>query len=357
MVCRSALVIITAIAWSSSAWGQLSNNPRLLVPFRSVVEPVRESTVRVRVNDQDAALGAVVTPDGYILTKASELIKGKENTEITVRFSDGTEFPARIVGMHRPTDLAMLHVDLGGLKPLRFGDSSKVVPGSWVAAVDIKSEPVAVGIVSVVTRKPTGPDALIDNFNRGYLGVTMTSEDPTDENGRVIGAKVSQVDPKSAAWKAGLKAGDVITAVDGKKTPGRQALRDALENYRPRDRVRVTFLRDSREQTVEVELGPPLKQDRSEVQNRLGGELSGRRTGFPMILQTDMFLKPSDCGGPVVDLDGNVLGLCIARAGRVETHVLPAETIVPLIQDLKSGKYAPASGSSTPSQAPAPRDR
>jgi serine protease Do len=350
MMNRLMLAIVIGVLWSTPVWAQLSNNPRLLAPFRAVIEPVRDSTVRVRVNDQDVALGAIVSPDGYILTKASEL---RQIDGITVRFADGTESPARLVGTHRPTDLAMLHVDVRNLKPLRFGDSRIARIGSWVAAVDIKSEPVAVGIVSAITRKPTGADAMIDNLNRGYLGVFMTSDDPTDADGKVIGAKITRVERNSAAAKAGLKEGDIIVAINGVKTPGRQALRDALENSRPQDKVRVTFLRDGQEHSVEVVLGKQTTPDRSDFQNQLGGSLSGRRTGFPLILQTDMFLKPSDCGGPVVDLDGNVLGLCIARAGRVETHILPAEIIVPLLAEFKAGKFSPsttgASSTSSPS--------
>ena len=46
-------------------------------------------------------------------------------------------------------------------------------------------------------------------------------------------------------------------------------------------------------------------------------------------------------GGPLVDLDGRVLGLNIARAGRVETWALPGDVIQPIMADLKAGKYSP----------------
>jgi hypothetical protein len=42
-------------------------------------------------------------------------------------------------------------------------------------------------------------------------------------------------------------------------------------------------------------------------------------------------IKPSDCGAPLVDLDSHVLGLTIARAGRTESHVIPAETVKELV--------------------------
>ena len=45
--------------------------------------------------------------------------------------------------------------------------------------------------------------------------------------------------------------------------------------------------------------------------------------------------------GPLVDLDSKTIGINIARAGRVETYALPAETILALLPDLKAGKFAP----------------
>jgi serine protease Do len=75
--------------------------------------------------------------------------------------------------------------------------------------------------------------------------------------------------------------------------------------------------------------------------NRMGGPLSERRNGFPTILQHDAVLRPSDCGGPLVDLDGKVIGINIARAGRTESYAAPAEALLPLMYDLMSGKHAP----------------
>ena len=46
-----------------------------------------------------------------------------------------------------------------------------------------------------------------------------------------------------------------------------------------------------------------------------------------MILQHDSVLKPSECGGPLVDLDGKVVGINIARAGRTETYAIPSEVV------------------------------
>src|SRR5439155_7764402 len=59
-------------------------------------------------------------------------------------------------------------------------------------------------------------------------------------------------------------------------------------------------------------------------QNTMGSQLSEKRN-FPTILQHDTVIKPTDCGGPLVDLDGRVVGINVARAGRVESYALPSE--------------------------------
>src|SRR4051812_43255104 len=53
--------------------------------FKEVVLDANESTVRVRADGKDVAMGTVVSDDGYILTKASELAGG----DVTVVFRDG----------------------------------------------------------------------------------------------------------------------------------------------------------------------------------------------------------------------------------------------------------------------------
>ena len=73
----------------------------------------------------------------------------------------------------------------------------------------------------------------------------------------------------------------------------------------------------------------------------MGSKLSERRDGFPIILQNDQVIKPTDCGGPLVDLDGKAVGINIARAGRVESYAIPTEVVMTLVDDLKSGKLAP----------------
>ncbi|GGB08100.1 PDZ domain-containing protein [Puia dinghuensis] len=86
--------------------------------------------------------------------------------------------------------------------------------------------------------------------NHAFLGVTTQKP----ENGPA-GAKVGEVSEGSAADKAGLKEGDLITKVDAKTIDGPSALSETIHTYKPGDKVAITFQRDGKEQKVTAELG------------------------------------------------------------------------------------------------------
>ena len=66
------------------------------------------------------------------------------------------------------------------------------------------------------------------------------------------------------------------------------------------------------------------------------GAVSHRRDDFPAAIQHDSVLRPNDCGGPVVDAAGNVIGINIARADRTASYALPSATVLALLDKLKS---------------------
>lgn len=290
------------------------------------------STVRVLSDNRDAALGTVVSADGLVLTKGSEL-----RGELAVKLRTGEVYDATLLGYHRPTDLALIKVDTTGLTPVTFATAPGTV-GGWVAAPGLGDEPAAVGVLSAAARKidPRSPqEGLTENMNKGYLGINF---DPSRDEPVVIG-----VNPHSKAFGK-LKAEDVLLEVASQPIPNKDALLERLDNYKPGDTVAVKLRRGEEELTVKVTLVPRSVIDRGAFQNTLGNnQLSGRRGGFPAVLQHDAFVRPTDCGGPLVDLDGKVLGVNIARAGRVETLALPASVVNEVLPGLKEGKYKPVS--------------
>jgi serine protease Do len=310
---------------------EIKSSPKFLAAFRKSVAKPAESTVRVQCNGKDTALGIVVSADGFILTKHSDL-----DGKITVKLRDGESLEAKLVGVHETHDLAMLKIEATGLTPATWKESKFAPVGHWVATPGMGADPVAVGVVSVAAREL--PKTKVQKplpKGGGFLGIGL--EDT--ETGAVIG----EVQPKSAASRAGLKVKDIILAVGGQETPDAEALIRAIASHKPRDTIVLKVKRGDEELELKATLGqrPKGGLSRGDFQNALGSELSKRRTGFTSILQHDTILKPSDCGGPLVDLEGNVIGVNIARGGRTESWAIPAETVRPLLRDLMAGKLAP----------------
>jgi S1-C subfamily serine protease len=83
-----------------------------------------------------------------------------------------------------------------------------------------------------------------------FLGVS--GHDPTEAE---QGALVIEVKAGSPAAKAGIRKGDILTAIDGVKTPGMTEFAAEIRKHEPGDEVTITLLRDGRARTVEVELG------------------------------------------------------------------------------------------------------
>src|SRR6516164_6498097 len=100
----------------------LKSSPKVLAAFHDVVAKPSESTVRIKCDGKDAALGTIISADGWILTKFSEL---KDNPVCKVK--DGREFEARVVGVQEKFDLAMLKIEVSDLKPVEWA-ASKAAP-------------------------------------------------------------------------------------------------------------------------------------------------------------------------------------------------------------------------------------
>jgi serine protease Do len=298
------------------------NHERVTGAFREIVAAPSKATVKVLIDDTQVALGAIVDADGYVITKASEL-KGKP----TVQLADERRFHARLIGVEAQYDLAMLKISAEGLPVISWSDEEPQV-GSFLAAPALDPAHAAIGVVSVAPRKIGAPS--------GMLGVQLEED--------AKGPRVNQVLPGTGAEKAGVQVNDIITHINGEPIKNREALVEIIRKQRSGDTVLLTVQRGGAELAMAATLSvitPGEPDKRREFQNNLGGSLSARRDGFPLALQHDTVLRPADCGGPLVDLDGKAVGINIARGGRVNSYAIPTSAIKPLLAELKSGNLAP----------------
>ncbi len=102
--------------------------------------------------------GFLISDDGYILTNA-HVVEGA--VEVVVTGTDGSKFAAKIIGLDRLTDVALLKIESDKkLQYLKFGDSEDLIIGEWTIALgnpfglfDINNQPtVTVGVVSATNR-------------------------------------------------------------------------------------------------------------------------------------------------------------------------------------------------------------
>jgi len=295
----------------------------VLNAFRPSVKQASEATHLVFRGREWKSLCTVVHEDGYAITKASE-IKEEDNRKLTVMLSKDRQVPAEIFKTWEDQDLALLKLEgARDLTPVYWDSAGEKLPlGSFLSAAGSGPDPVAIGLVSVLSRSFSGA-------NKGFLGIGTAPHKK--------GVRVTRVLKDGNAGKAGVKEGDIIVRIDDTVCDTPEKLIKHISGTLPGESVVLHFLREGKEAALKVELGDRSKieahrPDPSARMNRMGTEISEKRTGFSKVLQTDLPIMPQQCGGPVVDLDGNVIGINIARAGRIKTYTLPSAEIEKLLK-------------------------
>jgi serine protease Do len=96
--------------------------------------------------------GFIVSADGYILTNAHVV---DDASEVMVKLTDKREFKAKVIGVDRRTDVALVKIDARDLPTVRIGDATKARVGEWVAAIGSPfglENTVTAGIISAKSR-------------------------------------------------------------------------------------------------------------------------------------------------------------------------------------------------------------
>jgi len=266
---------------------------------------------------QSLGSGFVWSSEGIIVTN-NHVVEGA--SRITVNFSDGTQVPAKLIGVDPDSDVAVLRVDAKNLLAAPIGTSSDLLIGETVIAVGNPfglSGTVTTGVVSALGRsvpsKEAGrtftdfiqTDASINPGNSGgpllniegrVIGInTMIYANaqgigfaiPVDRAKKVIqdilrygqvhsawigavtatitpeearrtglrasrGALVARVISGSPAAAAGLKPGDIITAVAGRAVDSREAFSTYTATVASGQPLPLTISRDGSTQSISV---------------------------------------------------------------------------------------------------------
>lgn len=94
-----------------------------------------------------------------------------------------------------------------------------------------------------------------DGKPSAFLGVTTKEDNDGKEDTKSTGAEVTNVTKESAAEKAGLQKGDIITKINDKKVTDPESLSEVVTSFKPKDEVTVYFKRDGKENSLKATLG------------------------------------------------------------------------------------------------------
>lgn len=304
-------------AWLMSVWSPRPAGQTMNWPVVAVAKRVGPSVVVVLNNRVDGGKEQMKgMGSGVVLDRHGDIVTNYHVVQnahsLTVILSNGKRFPARVVGVDPPTDLAVIHIDAQHLVPVTFTQSSDIEPGQLVVAIGNSlglTHTVTVGVVSAKDRVMyrdgweyhlIQTDAAINPGNSGgplvndqgqliginsskiaqagiegigfaipsdtvkyvvgqlihygrvrrpWLGATLQ---PTQS--RRLGLMIVSVAPQGPAALAGLKPGDLITSINGQAVHTLRDVVRVLERTAVGKRIRLSVLRGTESMTINVEL-------------------------------------------------------------------------------------------------------
>ena len=295
---------------SNAAAGATATIDPGLEPVAAVAATVSPSVVQIETS---GGLGSgVVYASGLVMTNAHVVGTAKQ---VTVRDANGKSVKGEVLGADTGTDIAVVRATGLNAPVATLADSLPKV-GQITVAIGSPyglSQTVTSGIVSAVNRpvdndkgvvvsmiqtdasiNPGNSGGALANIKGQIIGINTAIFSQTGENTGIgfaipittakrtadkiasgqstakaglglsgpsstpngdAGAYVQSVTSGGAADKAGIKAGDIITGIDGTQIRSFDELRGVVSSYSPGDKVVVTVTRDGQPKDVTVTLG------------------------------------------------------------------------------------------------------
>ena len=298
-----------------------------LSKFNSQTESHASSVVKVMKEGKQVSLGSIISHDGYILAKASEVYLGELSCKIGKKV-----YPAEFIKSDNRYDIALLKVDAEGLESVNWESSSDLL-GTWLLSPNENGQVAALGILGHDQHRVDRKGAtVITNTNKVFLGVVLNHQENSSE--------ILDVVDGGSAKDAGILKGDKILAINGKDLSTSQDVVEEIGKYKADDVIDIKILRKDEELILKSKLSPrkvqisELRKETLEKLSMRGGTISKRNSAFPMVFTHDGVLQANQCGGPILNLKGQVIGLNIARVNRTATYAIPSEVVENLIEDL-----------------------
>ncbi len=290
---------------------------RSLAEWKEVIAPVRQSVVRILDGGTQVALGTVVDADGHFVTRASAVPKSPKCIASTGEALENVI----LLGVSPEFDLALFKTS-SLLRQTPFRKQEALPIGTFQAVPGHGELPLAVGIVSVGERKPKGKFRTVIAYNeRARAEPPEWTTIPIPDHGVII------ISVEGNAAKSGIEPADELILLGDTPIREHSDVLLSIEKRFARDRVPATVIRKSKSLILELEL-----DNRSEPVSKTDRDNSFRIV--PVMYEHDAPVAWHECGGPIVDLDGKVTGVTIARLGEYGCIAIPAMEVQRIVKDL-----------------------
>ena len=289
-----------------------------------IAQAVVPSTVYIEATTATSAAsgtGLILRSDGYVVTNNHLIAEAVDGGTIQVTFSDGTVEQAEVVGRTADYDLAVLHVDRTGLRPLTLANSDDVAVGDPVIAVGAPlglEGTVTSGIVSALNRAVQAGSAGATTFMNAIQ--TDAAINPGNSGGPLVNASGEVIGINTAIAQASGTSQATGSIGLGFAIPSNQVKRttDQLIETGTATYPIIGILLDSRYTGEGVQVATAASDGNEPVTPGGPGELAGIRAG-DIILSID--------GQPMTSADevivfvrahapGDEITLTIRRGGR-----------------------------------------
>ena len=290
-------------------------------------------------NELTMATGSLVSADGLVVT----LIQHPSGSNFRVTLGDGHEAKGKLLVDDRRTGLKLVKIDGANLSFLTADEQAPPIGEDVVAAycLNLKQRAVAHGIVAAVDRDlaESGGDLLQLDLNVGpvsaggpivddegrlrgiiayqrldgghsatfalpasRLGLLLHAhrgDSPTIIRRARLGVQYDESDTKviahpikdGAAIAAGLREGDEMLALDDVKLKRQADLTRLMSQHAAGDKVRLTFRRAGKEQTIDVRLAPASEDNEQSAMQKATSQLN---LGLNVVTPGQLYLTEKD---------------------------------------------------------------
>lgn len=262
--------------------------------FRRFGVPTPHGNGNGKIPSHGQGSGFIISPDGIVLTNAHVVA---DADEVVVKLTDKREFKARVVGLDKASDVAVLRIDAKHLPTVKIGNVQDARVGEWVLAIGSPfgfENSVTAGIISAKSR--TLPDEGYVPFMQTDVAINPgNSGGPLfNANGEVIGIN-SQIYSRSGGYQ-GLSFAipiDVVMNIEeqlltkGKVSRGKlgvmiqevdQGLADSFGLDKPQGALVATVEPDSPAAKAGIETG--------DVILKFNGQVIDRSSTLPALVAT-----------------------------------------------------------------------